>query len=449
MTAKTCIPLAASLAKGDGLPVATSRKWGLIALMVGLLFTMKPTVAAAQLLERYYPAGIPGYEDWFSDAVLGRPRTEYTPLGVQAGSFTLHPTLSQGFGYNSNIFNSSSPIGSAVSETSGEIGGESNWSRNALNANVNFDNFSYLSHSQASYTDWSAGLGGQIDVGQDHIRLSYVHFNLNSLPNQIGSFGISEPQAYQVDDLRAAYVAQFSRVTIVPQIEFVSYRFDNQTSNGVFIDQAVNNRVSFTGSVTTGYELAPGRSLVLLVSDTTADYVDTPVDTPKQNFNDASVLGGLDYQATGVIRYRILLGYEQRNYVSSAFATISAPAAEADVVWTPTLATTVTGRISSSIQSATTGSATGYKYSTARLVIDHEYLRDVLLQGTAEVQHANYESAAGSQNTFAFEAKVTKLINRNFSISLQYSYVKNDASPAAINSNTSGNTVLLFASFRL
>ena len=48
--------------------------------------------------------------------------------------------------------------------------------------------------------------------------------------------------------------------------------------------------------------------------------------------------------------------------------------------------TTVTATLTRSIEDAAQEGIVGYTYTRARLVLDHEYLRNVLLQASASVQ---------------------------------------------------------------
>ena len=57
--------------------------------------------------------------------------------------------------------------------------------------------------------------------------------------------------------------------------------------------------------------------------------------------------------------------------------------------------TTLTATVTRSIEDAAQEGIAGYTYSRARVVIDHEYLRNVLLQASASVQYANYLPAGG------------------------------------------------------
>ena len=114
--------------------------------------------------------------------------------------------------------------------------------------------------------------------------------------------------------------------------------------------QTFQDRVVVTPSVTLGYELSPRRDLVMVVRNATANFSNQVPGIPAQNYNDTAVLGGFDYDADGVIRYRVLVGYEIRTFQSEAYKNIEAPIAEASAIWTPTGLTTVTGTVARQIE---------------------------------------------------------------------------------------------------
>ena len=96
---------------------------------------------------------------------------------------------------------------------------------------------------------------------------------------------------------------------------------------------------------------------------------------------------GFGDNADSVWRYRVLFGWEMRAFRASEFSTHQAPIAELALIWSPSGMTTLTATVTRSIEDAAQEGIAGYTYSRARVVIDHEYLRNVLLQASASVQY--------------------------------------------------------------
>jgi len=407
-----------------------------------------PRAAWGQLIEQYYPSGIPGYQSWISDAVLDRPRSEYTPLGVRAGDFVIRPSLSEGFGYDSNVFGSTTPVGSTLALTQGNIAAQSDWSRNSLDVTLGFADQRDLQQSQLSHTDWNGGIGGTIDVGPDKVTLGYTHVTATTVPVDIGTLSVGQPITFSFDSAHVSYEAEFDRFSLQPAFEADIYDFATDIT-GASNSVATNNRATFTGSLAGGYALSPGRSLVLVLTGANADYSYKTPSRVLPNYTDVSLAGGLDVRTGALFRYRALIGYEERSFANSQLASTSSPLAELDVIWTPTRLTTVTAQVSRSLQNAIAAFQTEtYSYTSGKLTVDHEYRRNVLLQAFCGLQMANFQTGGETQHVISAGASATWLINRRVSLTGRFSYTQSaDNVNATLDQNDS--VVALTLNFHL
>jgi hypothetical protein len=73
-----------------------------------------------------------------------------------------------------------------------------------------------------------------------------------------------------------------------------------------------------------------------------------------------------------------------------------------------------------SIEDASEANVTGYDYTAAHIVLDHEYRRNILLQGYVGLQRADYAQSTSSETYYQGGAGVTWLINRNVRAGLTY-----------------------------
>ena len=230
------------------------------------------------------------------------------------------------------------------------------------------------------------------------------------------------------------------RITLTPQIEFSAYRFDSvgsadDASNPVFL-----NRNAIQGGLTTQYELAPRRNLVLSVSGVRQLYVNTAPGQPARNSRGGTALAGFDYAANALFRYYLLAGYQLRQYDSPLYKTHAAPVVNAGVVWVPTGLTTVTVTARRSIEDSTSESLIGYTLTQGGVSVDHEYLRNILLQGSATVAYAEYEQSTVTQTLYTVGASATWLLNRNLLLRLSETFT---ARRSNAGDNFNGNLVLL------
>jgi opacity protein-like surface antigen len=181
--------------------------------------------------------------------------------------------------------------------------------------------------------------------------------------------------------------------------------------------------------VTLRYNWMSGRDLLLV-----ARVLDTHYDHPtngvvSNNSTNWRVLFGIDYDDDTVWRYRLLGGIEYRDAVVSSETT---GIVEAEVTWSPTGMTTVRATATRGIADAAQTGLSSFTYTSGRLTVDHELLRDVLLNASVTVRQATFNPSGGQQFGIAAGAGATWLVNRNLRLSLTYDFadVRNAHLPA-------------------
>ncbi len=376
----------------------------------------------AQILSTYFPEGVPGYGTAPGVTVASRLRPDFDPPGMHVDSFLLHPLLEEGLGYDSNVFGGTPQRGSWVVGTHPSLLIGSDWSRDSLGAFLSVDDKQFLDQPRQSTTDWTASLGGTLAVGRDQLTLSAAHFSLHQPRTDLDALPSDTPVAYQVDDVRAAYAIELGRMTVTPSLAYSSYRYDSTTIFGVPTSQAYRNRDVVLGAVTTRYEMMPQRSLLVVIRALDAHYVAPQPGTPTRNSTGYEVLAGLADDGDAVWRYRVLLGWEERDFAAPQYQAHQAPIAEATVIWSPSGMTTVTGTLTRSIEDAAQEGTVGYTYTGAGLVLDHEYRRDVLLRVAAGMQQANFLQGGGQSSAISLGGGITWLLNRNMRLSATYDF---------------------------
>ena len=352
--------------------------------------------ARAQIIDEYFTPTGAAVGGAPADPSRGQALNRYNAGGVRAGSFVIRPDLAESFGYNSNVEGFKGGKGSSFVSSIGSVRATSDWSRNSAFMAVTVDDRRYLDTTRQSFTNWTANIGGTVDVGRDKIGAVYSHLNLNETPGSLNTVTVSQPVAFRVDAAELSYTAtSFGRFSFIPQISVAKYDYDDYTIGNQTIQQAYRNRVGLQGGLTTRYQLAPERDLLLVVRGTHISYDNAGTNgAPKRDSDGVTVLAGIDYPAPGSnFRFRILAGIQTRNYRSSAYRSQTAPTVEASVAWTPTRLTTVTLLARRDIQDAADESIAGYTATSARLSIEHELRRNIILNGYGEIQQADFQSS--------------------------------------------------------
>jgi hypothetical protein len=391
-----------------------------VTLALELAFFGHP--AEAQYINSYFPQAVPGYDT--SSGVTGFPRTRplYTTQGVNVGSFIVRPELTEAFGFDTDPTGISGLGSSPFLRTSPAVTVNSNWAENSLGMSLSADNFHYFDLPQADYTNWTASIGGGYTIGRSQLTLGYSHLSLNQIATDIGAIQSASPVHYSVEDVRSGYTFDLGRISLAPSIDVQYYNFDNATIDNQSVSQTYRDRYTFTAGVTARYSLSDQRNLMFVVQGLDNSYTNQVATQPSNDSTGVIALGGIDYQAEGPWTYRLLVGVEERSFSASEFKSHTAPIIGGSVVWTPTGLTTVTGLVSRSIEAPFAEGNSGFTFSNANLVMDHELYRNILLQGRAGLQYLQYLQGGGSQTSYSFGASVNWLLNRTVRLSLDYNF---------------------------
>jgi hypothetical protein len=145
-----------------------------------------------------------------------------------------------------------------------------------------------------------------------------------------------------------------------------------------------------------------------------------------------------------VWRYRLLIGVEVREFQSPAFPTRTAPIAEGQLIWQPTELTTVTGSLSRLIEDPQSAGTSGYILTNARVAVDHELRRDIILHGAIGVQYAQFLQGS-AQSNFTTNIGAGWLINRNMQLSFSYYFTKQIGSSGTTTINPASITTAAFS----
>lgn len=402
-------------------------------------FAVAAPPACAQVLDGYFPpigtaaGGIP------ADNSRERVAAEYMPLGLYLGNVRIDPQLTESLGYDSNV-DGLREAASAVLDTSGTIIARSDMSRQNLSAELTFDDRRYSSASNQNSTSWTGSAGGTYELGPDLLGVTYDHLALVETPDQIDS-NASRPVPYSVDAVLASYsFAPSGRLSFMPGLQIQKYAFDPLIIPGGY-NESWRDRVVAQEDLVTRYELDPGRAIVVAMRGSEIRYDRSLPDAPRLDSNGASVLLGIDYTATDVIRYRALVGYQIRQFASPVYGKIAAPIAEASLTWTPTRLTTLKMSLLRDIQDSVAEGDTAFTYTTARIDLTHELRRNVTLSAfaawqnadghTVQAEHFASSSASSSQTIYTAGVSASWKLNRTITLNGSFSYESSHGSGAS------------------
>ncbi len=390
------------------------------AALAGLL-AFQGQAARAQLLDQFVNPNVSGVRVEPGVTVQSRLRPDYDFGGIRVGSILLRSEYTEAAGYEDNVTGTSQGRGSSFVQSRVNLSAVTDLSRYGAAVRLNVNDNRYLDQPKQSATDWNISAGGFYELGRDTVSLDYSHLNLNQTPRDLDTPLLDRTIAYRVDSVQAGYRVTFNRLSLRPVLAVQLYDFDDGTIAGRPYPQRFRNRVVAAPALTASYEFSPGRTAVLIVRELNASYTNRPAGTRVRDFNDGSVLAGLDFASGGPWRYRLLAGYEVRSFVSSRVKSIQAPIIEGTIIYTPTGLTTLTGSVGRRIQDSADETTVGYTETSARFSVDHEYYRNVLLRAQGGVFFDQY-NGGGNQSLLSGGAGATWLLNRTLRLSATYDF---------------------------
>jgi hypothetical protein len=398
----------------------------------------------AQSISSYFSPGVGGYDQQLGVTVQSRARPSYAAPGIDVGSFNIRPRLDESLIYNSDPTGASGPA-SWGSHSSASVAAGSLWSRDSLGFSFGIDDFRYFTLPSLDHTDWNAAIGGGYTIGDSQLAVAYSHQSYYQLGTGIGTVSSETPIVDQTgavhfqpvtglgtvrtetpildqtDTAQVNYTFNFSRFSVTPDLSATSYRFGTATVLGVPLNQKFLDRNALAGGVTTRYSMSDVGGLLVVLRGVDNTFINPQPGVPSNNSNNYMLLGGADYQAKGVWRYRVLFGVELSTF--AAYSSNVSPIMQGSVVWTPTGLITLTGTLTRSVQAPQSAGSNGFVLTSGNLVVDYEYERNILFQGRGGIQYAQYLQG-GKQTNLTLGGGISWLLNRTMRLSLDYDYTE-------------------------
>lgn len=363
--------------------------------------------------------------------VRERERPEYEPLGIRAGAFLIHPRLTVGGEYDSNVFasdnNEKDDFGLVVSP---RVNVNSQWSRHALNLTAGASAAYFADFDDNNYLDFDVGAAGRLDVTRENsIRgaLSFARDHEDRAnPDQGGSQDVTK---FYVGDASLGYRHNFNRLFF--QIDGRVRRYDFLDDPGN-INNDDRDRNRYSARLRGGYAISPRIRLFGEGEYRIVRYDETPDDSGVDRDSDGFALRvGSEVDITGLLFGEVAVGYTRQDYDDSTLDTAQGINALGQLTWNPTPLTTVVGTVELDVKETTVvfnGDQASANFQKAfTLEVTHELLRNLLLDGTLAFVRDDFEGTARSDNTYSVGAGITYLVNRNIGVDVGYTFTTRDS----------------------
>jgi hypothetical protein len=367
-------------------------------------------------------------------SVTSRPRPAYDAVGVHAGGFTVFPSATVSEKYDDNIYaTDTNTTDDFITALGAAVDVNSNWSRHALNFTSGVTQYIYADNSDENRLDWNVGVDGRLDVTRDtqvaaNMSYSQLHEDRGD-PNSPAA--AVEPTEYTLFDAGGSVSQHFNRLLVKVNGGYSNYNYDDVLSTaGTVIDQDDRDRVEYVEGLRLGYDVSPDTNVYVEGTLNQRNYDTSPLPTNRDS-DGYSVVAGSEFRLSNLAQGSIYGGYQSQSYDDSAlYPSVDGLRYGADVEWYATALTTVTFTADSSIQETTTGGASGFLSQSVGVRVDHELLRNVLLNGSLGYTDDDYTGISRTDDTVRAGLGLKYLLNRNLSLGLGYDYTDKDSDAA-------------------
>ncbi len=407
---------------------------GVITLLLGYRVVLAQT--EADKLARDQRAVVRPQPDR-GETVTNRSRPELDPLGLRAGSFLIYPRLGVHEAYDDNIFAADEDeTGAFVTLISPRLDVVSDWNNHALQFHADGTIGRYATQTEENYEDFSVSATARVDItrqaklrtGISYNRLHEGRGSPDDVRRQRGSSPV-EPTVFDVSSASVTYEQWLGRFVLdlsgtADQLDYDDVR----TEDGGTITTDDRDRAIFAGGAKVGYEFIPGYTAFVRSVVDYRRYDDLNAFNRLDRDSDGYLIEvGTDLELSGILFGELAIGYRSQDYDDPRLEAVDGVAGQASITWTPTGLTTVSAAITREIVETTVDQSASIFETAGRLVLDHELLRNLLLQARVSVTDDDFQGVERSDTYVGAGFSANYLMNRYLRLDLQYDHLRGDS----------------------
>lgn len=374
-----------------------------------------------------------------------RPRAEETepfaPIGVEAGSFVLKPSLGVAAGFDSNPLRERHGKGSTYERISGAFDAASDWSRHSLVARIDGSYTIYNAFEHEHRPELDALVEGRIDVLKDTRIETRLRGSIDTEDpgDPETPRGAREPIVTHSYGAEAGLVHEINRLELALRGSVDRYTYgDVLTDTGRKVEQRRDYNLSQI-RFRTGYEISPLLKPYGELSVNRRDY-DFRRDSNDriQGSQGWRALAGAAWEPTALLKTDIAAGWGEQYPDDPRRKTLSGPLLQASVTWAPTPLTTIALEATSDIDETTIDRSSGVFERSISLEIVHALRRWLELRGEIGFERDEYEGLRRFDDTLSAALALEYRLNRELVARLrlaheqQWSAVRRDNYSATI-----------------
>lgn len=375
--------------------------------------------------------------------VVDRERPEVAPLGMRFGPWFFFPRVEVDEAYNDNIFAGSGAPGSPkgndlITTVQPAFDLRSNFPTNALNLSAGAVLSYYSRHSGFNTQDFYGAADGRLDVNATHdvhggLRVEQGHEDPGAA-NVPGN--VAEPVVSHTYTANAGFAQ--TRLRVGYSADVTARRQEYQAVpliGGGLAQESERDNNSYEAAFRPYYEFVPNYQAFLRGAYNIRRYDHAEIGQATRDSHGFRADVGARIDLTGLAYAELFVGYLRQEYKSSTFGSIGGLDAGANLVYNLTQLTSLSLKGTRTVQDtnfAIVGPAPspGYLESSVGVSVDHELLRNLLLNGTVSYVNDDFKGIDRTDNGYLAGVGAKYLLNRNLYVGANYTFERRISSGA-------------------
>ena len=401
-----------------------------LALQIGVMSALVVAAASSAAAQAVGTAQGQTADLFARDRAVGvreRARPDYEAVGLPRGAFTIFPKVQTDVEYNDNVFATETDAQNAVIfRVRPEVTAESGWSRHYLTAYVRGALNRNAEFKSENRNEWALGTRGRLDIVRGANLAAGADFAHQIEPRTSTNTALAAAEPIELDVAQAYLAASRirGRVKLGARADVRSYDYKNgRSTSGAVIEQDDRDRDVVSAVVRADYAVSPATAVFAQITGNDRSYGNVPAGFADRTSNGYEALAGVNFELGAVSRGEVAVGYISQSFDNSAFVDLDGFGARAQIEWFPTELTTVTASAARTIEDAGVPGAAGYLRSEGGVSVDHELLRNFILNGRVGYSDDSYNGVDRQDTRLLGSLGGTYLINRNFGLSGTLIYI--------------------------
>ncbi len=359
------------------------------------------------------------------ESVLGRPRPDYSPIGVElggGGAFILYPRVTVGAIFDDNVFREEHGRNADVAfQVQPELHLRSDWEAHALGFGAVATIVRYREESRADYEDFSAYTDGRLDISDDFAASAFVEWaRLHEDRGDPDSAAADIQDNIEFNRLTRRAALDYKGAPIFGRASGQWSTFNYQDSDGFNFDDRDYN--FYEARLRVGAEVTPSTSVFVepgynwRVYDGLDDF---GFDRDSQGYD---VRVGATYDVTAVTFLEAFGGFFRQNFDDPSFSNASGFGFGTEATWNPNDVTTVTALASRTLRETNIEDTSIIVDTGLDLRVDYEVLENLVASPRGSLHTEHFDDSGRDDTVITLGFGLTYFINPYFQAGLDYVY---------------------------